>query len=1049
MLSEFYNIEHTLRALTSDEKTLFHNFCNVHYSSHFKNEKLQKELDIEKLKYFFFECIKKRVSPQKSTIRLVNKILKITKIQKQPLQLTISQNYTQLKSIVDEIDMPEDNLSIIMIKILYLIENEIIHCGNIGKNIEFVKSISHMSNEDMEIREIIDLLENKRKIKLPVHRGRKQFQKQSSEPLPVLTTKIKNQIYNKILNKKQKIFEIEEEKIDDAQFDDIKFGEDDQIHCYFNFQYKTLECFKKYFDFIFKVKKASKGRIDDIIESSIFCLFDDYHCHFDVMFEKELPFNNIPFSYEQNEVIHMIQTSIVQYLVELKNHPHINEIVHYFINYLFDRDYVSKFIQHEIPFYFANIKGFLNLIGYNNDKEKLSQMFKVFKFQKTKKSNSRKLTYIENKGYDKLIDFDQDFYKNVSMKLDSDGINNFENMVEIDILCAKHKLKMYIRELYPKTWERKMRILESVDVITFKQFENSEYRDKYIKRIKEVEEEKEEVEKIKRINFNDILKEISIPIEKEEEKKEEVVIEKEVISKETSKELFSKQLKSIQIKFDVFNFKTKYGLNVDDDDKIKEKFEKIVYQMDENNRNSILINGLESNITSLEKLYNMTLDNEEKSRLKRKINQLKSQKSNYEGNMRNVDSNGYEYGVNFEKPLVSSGFITSNVIKTSNKMKKTMEIIDTIYKKKKVNFRLNSFVINLLSNFEYVHNNLYEQFSLFMNHKIDLILENYLLRHQKIIRNEFTNKDICNDFIRLTCIIFFILQNENSIDQFYKYLIIPNKNIYINKFITYENKIGQVLEEKENNLYIKFEDEVKILDKDLVKLITNLKGKDVQIIRGHYKGFLGTVYEQLGDNISMTLGTYGLSDVNSKANVTRLKKKISDVKICSYNIEPKSIHLIPKNKDNKDMYSIARFLYEQVTASNYGGERKNNFHEMYVKTLKHVNEIIFENESKREELKLKKHDENFMNIKREYERNGLIDLNLETSTFRTDIKNGIHILLDNSKNYINEDENERKFHNVELTKEEKEEQEKILKEKRISHLKFLSESLQQQISSLV
>lgn len=482
---------------------------------------------------------------------------------------------------------------------------------------------------------------------------------------------------------------------------------------------------------------------------------------------------------------------------------------------------------------------------------------------------------------------------------------------------------------------------------------------------------------------------------------------------------FSDKIQKMQDQIDIINFKTLFGLTIENSDNIKSNFEKMVSQLNSNNRNIILSEQFRSNIMVLETKYKREFDDIKKSKLKRKINSLRKKMNNYKSEIKDVDANGYKYGVNYEKEIVGGKYITSDIINQSKKMKETMEMIEKLSKRKNENVRLNIFVIRMLNNFEFIQNILYERYSLFINHKIDGIFEEYCHKFFKnikrelldIVKNKKQLKRISLDFSKLAFIIFFIIQNEKNINTFYKLTTIYTEPLFLNKFVSYQDKIGQVLIEEDNMLHILFDMDVEVIDKELVNLVKSYEWREVKIIRGNYKGFLGTVKKQNGKNLTVEIVSYSSIFKNIQLTIDDITV-ISDSSIK----ESKMLVVVPKNKENKDLYSISRFLFSQIFQDNSSESFGNNddlyFNKLYKFTMTQINDIIYTNGEKIiNGLKNKK-------LQQLNNKQGVLDFKITSTLFRTITKNNIKILKDNSLNYLNEDDQEKKFQEIVKSPEE-------------------------------
>lgn len=1020
MIKDLYNIKNQLSSFSESERETYISYLDHKYD--FSDSTLQKELGIESLKKIFFQFIKKEINFNKMDTMTLKKIAKLSR--KEQLPKVLSKKYNQIKHLVNKND---NRIELIMLRLLFLLNKEIVNVKVIHSHIDYIKLITDMGTQEDDINDILKLFQ-----KQTYKRTGRKYKKIKNNTQ--LQTKIKNKIFNKIVEKKQKIFV--EEKINDEDDYDKKLQyylekinknmKNKMIYSVkIYFKYKVLDQFKEYFNFIFKLQHISKGKIDNIIRDSLYCLFDEYQTHIDFMLEKGSRFD-LPFSYEENNTTYEISSTIIDYLSQLKDYKYIHKIIDHFLIYLDEKEYVGKFMDCDTIFYFSNLLGLLRLINYKGKSPLLQKMMKLFrnnKLEKQKKVIEGKIKYF--KKYEDKIDLKSVNYKDIAKN--KEGIS----LIKLEIVNDKKKLKDYILKIFPKSGKTNYKILKSMGIKTFHQYKNSEYYRK------EQIIEKKEIKKIIKNNHINIYDIKPLTFQN--------------IPKSTK---YNDVMDKMKNQIDILNFKSLFGLTIENSDDLQIKYNKLVMNMTENNRNMSLANKLESNIVIMENKIKHTSNDNQKSKMIMELRKMEENRDTYKAQVKDLNIHGYAYGTNYEENYTGNfQYITTDLINKGKKMKEVMDAIDLVFKRKNENFKLNTFVIDMLLNFEYSSTELYKVYDMFINHNIEIIFEKYCNQKYKNIRQDLKQigsskitKSLSLDFSRLCMILFFIISNDKNIKDIYKQFTIKNQMFYLNKFVKYNNKIGKVLEINDDKLYVQFDLDIEILNKDQVLLVTTMEDKDIIIKKGNYKGRMARVYKQIGEKLSVTIDTYGKSNSSISTKVRTITIPLSYVELVQIKerrvignkeyVLPKPSDEIkytkevnPKNIKNKDLFSIARFLFSQVINKNRNIEMETfnlyKFIDLYELSLKHVNEMIKRSIIKNKDLEMKKKskDVSYFKLKQIYSREGLMDFNLEKSKFRL-TNDDIKLLKNNSADYKNEKDIENHNRKYKKSKKEIEEEKK-------------------------
>lgn len=1014
-ITELYKIQYQLNELTAQELMCFVSLYNIRHN--FQDQKLQREIGFEKLKMLVYKFLKKQIKIESEDSKKIRKILIIMKKTKKQLPEVVNKNYNMLKHMTKYI--PEESLKVILLKVLFLLEKEFVTADTIINDIKHIKTMVNLTDQENDVYDIINMVIPKRKYLRP---GQKRKQTKVNEI--VIDNKLSNQIYNQILKKKNEIFikpneeeKDEQENIFDKQLLKIlnKNIENEKKHIYLKQpSFEQLNQFKKYCKFLLKIKEKANTKLDNIIRDVFFSLFDDHHLHIDYLLNNPDKITylygkkGLPFQYEDNDMIYVIKSTILDYFSFLK-YDRLFDIIDYFIEFIIERDYHNRFADLEMKFYFANLKGLLRKLQYNRKSKELKTIFTITlrndNTLKKKKRRDRKLKYFDR--YTKYIDFEEINLENIAKNKEGTA------MLDIYVMADEIKLKEFIKKNYPNKIEKWTKFMTKKGIKTLYQYKTS----KYYKEPKGKTVVKEEVKSVKNpIIHNNVMKYVNFEyLNGKPDVRQQSLLEK---------------IENIKYQLDIMNFKTLLGLSIENRVKQQKKFEKMLFELNDNNKNSMLVNHMESNICILETKFKQTNNEDEKSKIRRQIKTLESKLEMYKQNIKDVNAFGYSYGTNFEEPIYGNQYITQEIIDKTKKMQATMDMLDKITKRKMENVRLSNFAIDMLNNYEYVNNDLFKIFDMYVNHNIDTMVENYLIKNSKLMKKELKNfitkkheiKDYTYDLSRIIMTIFFIIQNEDNVDKFYQEQHINMKLDYVNKYVKYQNKYGRVLDENINQLVIQFGDlSVEMIDKNLVEIIPSFVNRNVIIQKGPYKGFLGRIYKHAGDKVMLTIDSYGMSRENSCPRVPRITLKINEIKLQDnfrtvtlngktfyikvedHKIQNKTV--APRNKENKDLFSITRFLFNQVTRNIDDKEIDINdmyFTNIYKLALRYVNDIIYENEIKFKNLKAIKDTNEKVQVERQYIKEGMIKMSLSKSMFRTTKRDEIILLKDNSTDYKDE-----------------------------------------------
>ena len=1058
IVSQLFTIENSLRSLSNDELCILNSNLETRFD--LSNPELQKNIDVEKLKIFFFDYIKnqqnknfiKSLREKEYNIKLIKKCIRI----KQPIHLTIQEKYSELKPVVQKLDSKID-IRFVMLKIIYLLETYQIKTDYVKNQIEYIKQLSSMLEEQDKETEILSLILPKRTLLLPGKKRKNKIHK--DKPLSIVQ---KNKIYNIFFQKKQDLLDKPEEKYEEEKFSrkDIeifnilrKVKGSDKNHFYFRKTSDDVKNLQTFFEFVFKIKDLSNNKIDDIIKNSIESVFEEYHQHFDYIFEN---LNNedesnikiskptaIPFKYETEELVYVIETSFVYMLGQMKKYKDINRVVAYYIDYLFEKEYIDKFRDFDMLFYLANLKGFLRMIGYKNQSKKRALIDDTFSvnFETHKKRLSRKEKFIKTQKfedtdftYEQLILININEFKNISLTVGKNKDNeskkdrfarllkrvkndevvarrksdrsDMELYLDILVYADIIKFKSRMRQLFPSYHQRRVRRLNRNGIITYYQYEQSEYFKRYEK-VKDEEEEKKEVEI-----------DIAAELEREKWRSEfrKYVHEPEKL---TEKQKFKNEFEKLQVQMDTMKFKILYGLQTDDTNELEKKYEKMLYQITDNNRNMMIVENLKSKISILE---NNLKRHQNKSEIIQQIRLIKRQMNDYKNKIKDVDEHGFAYGTNFEMPYQGSGaYITKETINASKKLEDTMKFVELINEQSEKKKYVNKFAIEMVQTYSTTVTDLYKMFHLYVDSRIEAQFEKKAFSMKKATIHQLGNKSNWNqiekDFAKLVAIIYFIIENYKKMNKFYRTYEREEYMDFVNKNVEYNGEVGLVVDDKDDLAFVQFEDyHIEEIPKSNLEIVDKLVHKNVRIKRGNYKGFMGRVYQQNKDEISLTLDTYGLNNpTNTSIKVRTFKLNVNDIKLVD-DLKVKNTKVFePKDIENKDLFSVARFLFDLINDNN----RKPSGHYftvLYSFTLKQINSMIKTNEKRKSEWKNitdKKH-------KKRYLKEGFMEK--FDIPFRKVKDENIYVIADNSSSYIKEDEMKQRDNQVHLSKEQIERQ---------------------------
>lgn len=411
--------------------------------------------------------------------------------------------------------------------------------------------------------------------------------------------------------------------------------------------------------------------------------------------------------------------------------------------------------------------------------------------------------------------------------------------------------------------------------------------------------------------------------------------------------------------------------------------------------------ALETNIDDItEMMDTLNLTGSEKAQMMTMITDFK----NILGDKDNI------YGENFNKEN-DKIFINRNVDKNLENLiqKYNKENEDEDKKKKKERFvklqndLVNFYLKNIIGDIDYQYrvNNikLYEMISEFIRHQMNTkiiprIYKNFYLGESKYNKNEVVYH-LLKKVIHMFVIMLNFTNKEINYTKVYDSLekiIRVNENI--KKVILKVNgKEAELIKERENDVIVEYLGEQITMKKTEVRQLKDLVGKEIKIIKGNYKGYVGKIYAQKADYVLATKDYYGRNQGTTQLpqRVVIMKLKYDEFKVNEteqrqrFIVEQKELYEYYTNKDKK-LYSMTKFEMNKYYMSN----EMENFEQLYKLTIELLNDYKTNEytkyqkirESKKEYVALKKEIEQNKNNKKRY-----ITLNKKLKKLHKDIRN--------------------------------------------------------------
>lgn len=597
--------------------------------------------------------------------------------------------------------------------------------------------------------------------------------------------------------------------------------------------------------------------------------------------------------------------------------------------------------------------------------------------------------------------------------------------VEIMYIIENLSLKNFLTECgYDENKKNKIMInLEKINIKTYYKLENIVLKNKFIKMTRSENKKVLPGKIIKMIIYKifDKNNKLELLDEDMEIKNQENI---DIYNIQVSNNMHVKQNKKITIKnlkqqrININNLIILLKENNEDTTNQQIKLDKI----DEEIKQYILKNDstqlLNENIDDLnEMMKSMNLSVGEKQKMMSTVQNLKNE----------IEKQSDIYGENFNKEVVSN-FINRNVDRNLEKLiekyeRENKEEDKQIRKQKFIELQnqlVSQFLKMIITNIDekYKVNNirLYDMISDFIKHQMNTKIIPRIYKEFDLGKSKYNKNEMVYMMLKKIIHMFMIVLNfTNKKIDYTKVYDTLNKIINVNKkikkvILKANGKEVELLEEKENMVTVFYLGENITMKKSDIIYIEDLVGKEIKIIKGNNKGYIGKIYHQKYDYVLATKDTYGRNEgVNNVPRVVPLKLKYDEFKVNQqednkrFIVENKELYDYYNNND-KNLYPMTKFEINKY----YSVENLKNFEQMYKLVIELVNDYK-KNEYnkyqklrdiKKEYLTIKKEIDNNKGDKRRY-----ISLNKKLKKLHKEIRNMENNIRLIKETLINKSEN--------------------------------------------
>jgi len=212
----------------------------------------------------------------------------------------------------------------------------------------------------------------------------------------------------------------------------------------------------------------------------------------------------------------------------------------------------------------------------------------------------------------------------------------------------------------------------------------------------------------------------------------------------------------------------------------------------------------------------------------------------------------------------------------------------------------------------------YEMISDFLKYKMKDIMS-FIYKNLDINQNKFNKNKMVYSKLRMIINTFLIISicMKKDLDINNIYDTIDNV-VQINKpvkklIIKCNNKEAELVEKVGDYYIVKYLGEQLKMQENEITLYDDLKGKNCKIIKGHYKGTNGCIFEQKNNFVSLTKDLYGKTGKGYISGLPIIKLPLDHIKI-DEELEKETFIIENKelfkafNKKSTDLYSLTKFI---------------------------------------------------------------------------------------------------------------------------------------------
>jgi hypothetical protein len=641
----------------------------------------------------------------------------------------------------------------------------------------------------------------------------------------------------------------------------------------------------------------------------------------------------------------------------------------------------KKVIIEKIVYFLTNDESYLKLLLINND------IFHIYNYLNllTTNNNEKLNTFrreLNHRNQQAIIQNRKNYvdYSKHKEQIPVGGLNTKKDQEIIDLLyiVGQTELKIFLKEL---KFQKYYNDLQKINIITYQRLEKIVLNSKMIKLCRQPN---------KKVLPGRVLKTIIFTILNKNNKLE--------LMKKMTKKVVS-PIEELEIQLDNMCLSTivEEEITISDLKNQRTNIRNLIILLKENNED---ITQSEKDLNEINnKIKKMILDcNSETEIINENVNELTS----YLQNKLNLDERDHitlniknhqrklnsipdrKYGQNFIKDEPGKRVYNQFDQKLTNlieKYQKEDKKVEKEEKKKHFIELQNQILTNdleiLIKSVDNQYNSKlfskYEMISDFLKYKMKEIMP-FIYKNLDIHQNKYEKNKAVYSKLRIILNTFLIIsmcmKKDLDVNDVYNS---TDSIIQINKpikklIIKFNNKEAEYVDKVGEYYIVKYLGEEIHMKEDEIELFDDLKGKNCKIIKGHFKGTVGCIFEQKSDYVLLTKDLYGKNSNHHVPGLPIIKLPLDHIKI-DKTVEKESF--IVKNEElfeayrnqSRDLYSLTKFIMNK----SYRLEDLSDFDLIFKFTIELFNKYKITESGKFKDLKTLK--KKYLQIKKDIKLN--------------------------------------------------------------------------------